>query len=154
MYDFESKFEDGQKYEAELDHFFSKWYDIRPVGRELQRLGIDRIFTAKDTGERYSVEYKSDEKTFHTGNVFVETVSVDTQNKLGWALTSCAQLIVYFVPQLRKVYITQTVKIKRKVREWKAVYKILPVPNRTYKTLGMAIPKDEFAKICKVVDFK
>lgn len=109
-YEFEQSAEEGNGQEKRLDNFFDKWYSIVPVNMEFQKMGIDRIFTRKDTYHtRYTIEYKSDKKAASTGNVFIETVSVDSENKPGWAYTCGAQMMIYFIPPNRKIYIVNKV---------------------------------------------
>jgi len=89
-YTFDAQKARGDAGESFLDQVFATGYEIRPATRAEQRRGIDRIFTRRKTGWRLAVEYKIDYKAAHTGNAFVETVSVDTAGKAGWAYSSAA----------------------------------------------------------------
>ena len=79
-----------------LDHFFSeKGFHIQNTTPHEERvlcLG-DRWFTSP-RGQRFSVEYKSGIQTFYTGNMFLETISVDMSNKPGWVYTCQADQIL------------------------------------------------------------
>ena len=128
-----------------LDNFFSQWYTIVEMPRDIDKIGIDRIWIDKDTGIRYSVEYKSDRTAANTNNAFVETISVDRDNKPGWAYTCSAQFIAYYVPPLNKVWLMSTIAIKNQVDEWKKMYPIKSCPNKDksgngYTTYGVTVP--------------
>lgn len=155
MYEFKSKLRQGEAEEAELDREFSRrWqFKCRPVSMALQRLGIDRIWEAPD-GRRFSVEYKADWTAARTGNVFIETVSVDSEGVPGWALTSLAQLLVYYIPPLKLAYVVYMTAIKKQLHKWFGRYEQKAVPNgrdgeTVYRTLGLAVPLAEFERDCK-----
>jgi len=97
-YTFDTQKARGDAGESFLDQVFAADYEVRPATRAEQRRGIDRIFTHRQTGRRLTVEYKTDYKAAHTGNAFVETVSVDTAGKAGWAYSSAADYLIYYVP--------------------------------------------------------
>jgi hypothetical protein len=146
-YGFEEQLTKGEKREKELDEFFSRVFVIDKVDMSSQKAGIDRIWT-DPKGYRYSVEYKSDEKTAFTGNAFVETISVDRSGKPGWAYSSCAQVLVYYVPSWHKAYCITMLTIKHKLQEWCNTYSTAPALNREYNTVGLLIPMSEFEKYC------
>lgn len=136
----------GQYMENLLDDYFSTWFLIEEVSMELQYLGIDRIFTKHSTGERFSVEYKADRRAHDTGNVFIETVSVQKGNtieKLGWALTSTAQRLVYFIPGPNRVYILDMVDIRDMLSKWGDTCKVATAENEGYVGKGLLVPITE-----------
>jgi hypothetical protein len=148
MYEFDEQLDKGHGYETRLDKYFSRWYSVHPIeDMAVQRMGIDRRFTGP-TGAAYSVEYKTDERAGETGNVFIETVSVDCDNKLGWAYTSCAQILAYYIPLLQKIYLAYMTNVKDSVKGWSEVYPIRRIPNRGYYTIGLLVPIHEFERIC------
>lgn len=148
MYEFDEQLDKGHGYETRLDKYFSKWYSVHPIEEQaVQRMGIDRRFTGP-TGAVYSVEYKTDERAGETGNVFIETVSVDTENKLGWAYTSCAQILAYYIPALQTIYLAYMTSVKESVRQWNDIYPIRRIPNRGYHTIGLLVPIPIFEGIC------
>jgi len=145
--------ESGLKDETVLDGYFKQWYDIAPASETQQRDGIDRIFTCRETGRRFTVEYKADGVAVRTGNAFVETWSVAEDDRRGWAYTSCAQMLIYFVPQSGAVYMASMLQIKEMLKEWAATYKEKSVKNsgkngNPYTTKGLPVPLPEFAKCC------
>lgn len=154
-YDFVEQLEKGQAAEKVLDEYFSKWYLISDVSMDTQRKGIDRIFTRQgDSAEpiqpTINVEYKMDEKTQQTGNVFIETMSVMEMGKYGWAWVSQADMLVYLaIPDT--IYIVQPVKIREMIPEWTKKFGVRTVRNKHYKSCGIPVPEEEFAKICSAV---
>jgi hypothetical protein len=151
---------EGQRYEAELDEYFSRWYRIEAtngqVGRWLQQHGIDRIFVAKNHEKwRWSVEYKADKRAADTGNAFIETKSVDTQDKSGWAYTSTAQLLMYYIPPSGVIYVVAMTDLRQKLPQWvrsypeRACLNQDPRTGRQYRTLGRIVPLDAFGDVCR-----
>lgn len=146
-YYFSDQLDKAEEYERKLDRYFSKWYDIRTVGMDAQRRGIDRIYRNDD--RKLAVEYKTDFLTQRTGNVFIETVSVDRTGKLGWAWTSQADIIVYLVAP-NTIYIANPYDIRDHIEFWKQQYGERSVQNKSYKSKGIPLPEKQFAKVCKV----
>jgi len=154
MHNFDDSLPEGEKEESKLDCFFAKWYEIKPVGMNKQRDGIDREWKCRKTKREFSVEYKADSKAAETGNVFIETVSVDTTGKPGWAYTSKAQLLVYFIPPDSTAYITPMTTIKTLLPDWIDAYREVSVPNGDgvtvkYNTKGLLVPLGDFKRQCE-----
>lgn len=142
----------GEGMEKMLDDYFGKWFDIIPVSPDQQRLGVDRIFTKRLTGERFSVEYKADRQAADTGNVYVETVSVkqyDEVKKLGWALTSTAQRLLYLISGTQTVYILDMVDVRDMLLKWRQRCKKVEVDNGDYVGEGLLVPMAEFETMCR-----
>ena len=150
MYDFKKQLAAGEQSEAMLDNFFAQWYSITPVGMAEQRQGIDRIFTRTD-GTTFPIEYKTDWTASKTGNAFVETVSVDTANKPGWAYSSKARYLIYYVPGDGLIYVIEFSKLRSHLRRWENQYQARSIPNQGYHTKGLLVPLVEFEKIAKQV---
>lgn len=154
VYSFVEQLEKGHKAEKILDEYFSKWYLIADVSMDTQRKGIDRIFTRQGSAEpiqpTINVEYKADERTQETGNVFIETMSVMEMGKYGWAWSSQADMLVYLaIPDT--LYIVPPVKIREIIGEWTKKFGLRTVRNKAYKSCGIPVPEEEFAKICSSV---
>lgn len=145
-YNFATKLHEGQKHEQFLDEFSATWYDIREVSREEQGRGIDRIFVEKATGEIVKVEYKADTTASRTGNAFVETVSVDTANKRGWAYTSQADWLLYYLPGDGLIYLFEFATLRQHLPRWTKQYPTRAIPNAGYKTIGLLVPLAEFER--------
>jgi hypothetical protein len=158
MYGFDNQLNKGEKGENILDRYYSKWYSITPVSMSSQKAGMDRVWEERTTGMRTSVEYKTDEWTPKSGRVFIETVSVDTVGKKGWAYTSLAQWLIYYVPGFRRAYRITMLNIKHYLPYWierigkVPGYEYKKVKNNGYFTEGIVIPLSEFAKRCNKID--
>lgn len=144
-YHFKTQFADGLAYEAALDRFFGRWYTIRRVGRDLERIGIDRIF--RDANNVLStVQYKGDDAAARTGNFFVETVSVDTDQTPGWIYTTCANYFVHYIPSKARATVYETLKLRDAFQTvWSKLYPSRAVANLrdgqvAYHTHGVLVP--------------
>lgn len=147
----------GEAAERRLDKHFASRFHITPATRAQQRRGIDRIFQQRKTGARHAIEYKTDWTAARTGNAFVETVSVDAQNKPGWAYASRADWLIYYVPgQVRykgTIYMISFAALRAQLPRWTARYREAPpIPNRGYNTLGILVPLREFARCCQKIE--
>jgi hypothetical protein len=145
-YDMGQQIEQGESAERYLDFYFGAEFAIRPATREQQRLGIDRIFTRRTDGREWLIQYKADKTAARTGNAFVETVSVDTAGKEGWALTCTADFIMYYVVGIGPLYILRPNDIRAKIQEWQRQYPERRIPNGTYHSVGLLVPLDEFER--------
>jgi len=150
VYDFTTQLNQGADGEAKLDAYFAQWYTIRHATRSEQRRGIDRIFVRP--GGMFKVEYKADRKAGETGNAFVETISVDTANKRGWAYTSQADYLLYYVPGPETVYVIRFAKLRLQMAFWVQQHPARKIPNRGYHTHGLLVPLDEFEHIAEKVE--
>lgn len=146
-YDFKTQLAIGQKGEAFLDTFFAPDYQIAPVTMELQRQGIDRIFTSRHTRVSFSVEYKSDAKARKTHNAFVELTSVDKTDKAGWAHSSKATFLIYYVPGDELIYVVRFTTLRKSLPAWGLKYPLKPALNDGYRTWGLLVPLHEFEQI-------
>ena len=151
-HDFNDKLKEEQEHNKNLDEFYSRWFDIQKVSISAQYSGIDRVWTNKNSGVRYSIEYKADSEAANTGNSFVETISIDTTNKPGWAYTSCAQLLAYYVPPISTCYHFTMLAIKNNVDNWSLKYRKGKAKNKGYFTEGVLVPLSEFAKHAYKID--
>lgn len=149
-YDFATQLAIGQAGERALDEFFSDRWIIIPATPAEQRAEIDRWF--EDDDERVSVEYKADHWGARTGNAFIETVSVDRTRKLGWAYTSLAQTLMYWVVD-RQIYIVQLEDLRAALPDWRRDYREKESPNKGYQTRGLVVPLPELRRVAlEVID--
>ena len=143
VYDFDAQHEQGQKGEAFLDAFFAaRGHRIQPATRGQQRQGIDRIFLRG--GKMARVEYKTDFLAHETGHVFIETISIDTDDKAGWAYTSQADLLVYYIPGQNVIYVISLERLREHLPRWCETYPTRPAQNQQYATHGVLVPIGEF----------
>lgn len=150
-YQFTTQLAEGITGEDHLDQKFAAWYTITPATRGEQRQGIDRWFTRRTNGEKISVEYKTDRTAGRTGNAFIETVSVDTAHKPGWAYTSQARYLIYHIPDPEATYILPMATIRYRIDTWRKTYPERRIPNDGYHTVGTLVPLDELEKIAVAV---
>jgi hypothetical protein len=105
VYDFATQLAIGKQAEAVLDLFFADKFLIAEATQAQERQGIDRLFLDRANNDVCTVQYKCDWKAGKTGNAFVETVSVDRQGKKGWAYTSQADRLIYYIPSDLLIYV-------------------------------------------------
>jgi hypothetical protein len=151
VYDFKRQLRKGEAYERHLDVLFAVDYSITPATHEQQRAGIDRIFTRRIDGKRFTIEYKADSKAGATGNAFIETTSVDTTSKAGWATSSQADILVYLVTEPQTIYCIALSKLRTKLERWQRKYREVAVRNKGYRTIGLLVPLHELEAIADCV---
>lgn len=152
-YNFRDQLAIGEAYERRLDEHFQQALTISRIeraSRAQQAAGIDRIWHTS-SGATYTVEYKADDKAGRTGNAFIETVSVDTANKPGWAVASTAQLLAYMVTQPETIYLIEMTALRAQLPRWKRQYRTTYAQNDGYRTHGILVPLDEFERIARKV---
>ena len=146
-YDMRQQLRQGEAAERYLDSLFGDEFVIRPATRQQQRQGIDRIFTRRRDGSEFRIEYKADKTAARTGNAFVETVSVDTFNKPGWAYTCQSDYIFYYIVGAVPVYILRPEDIQKRLKRWETRYEKRRIPNGSYHTEGLLVPLEEFKEV-------
>lgn len=137
----------GEKGEKRLDAFFLPVYQITPATDAEQRKGIDRHFVNRGTQACLTVEYKTDAIANRTKRAFVETISVDARGKSGWAYSSQADWLIYFVPGDEIVYIIRFTDLRRRLPAWAFTYPVREALNDGYKTYGLLVPLKELEEI-------
>ena len=151
-YQFQTQLRQGEGYEAHLDTFFRQWgYQVSAVGMDMQRRGIDRVFHRRTDDQLFTVEYKADSLAGKTGNAFIETVSVDTTGKRGWAYTSQASVLVYLVTEPETIYWIHFAALRKQLPRWEVAYPTRQAQNDGYQTHGLLVPLREFERIAAVV---
>lgn len=145
MHSFAEKLAQGEAVERQLDAIFEQRYIVRLATRAQQRQGIDRLMADRD-GNQFAMEYKADWRAAETGNAFIETVSVDTAGKPGWARTSKADWLVYAIPPHGIAYGIPMSVVRAMVPEWAARYPTRPARNSAYSTHGICVPVPELVR--------
>ena len=153
IYQFATQLAQGQSYEQLLDQRFDELYIIQPATPQQQRQGIDRVFRPrKAPHEVLYVEYKADSTAARTGNAFVETISVDTFDKPGWAMSSQADWLMYLVPGVcEALYIIRMADLRLRLPKWRRTCQERRIPNEGYFTVGLLVPLREFEEIAYAV---
>lgn len=152
-FDFAAQLSKGEAAERLIDSYFADRYAITLVDRAAQRSGRDRLFIDRETGEQLYVEYKTDWRAQSTGNVFVETVSVDVEKKAGWAYTCTADLLFYYLPGpgCELIYVLDPLDLRDQLERWLRMYPSRAVQNSGYKTHGLLVPQAEFERLAREV---
>lgn len=141
-----TQYKNGKDVEAFLDGYFrQRGYQIRQTTDHEERvlcLG-DRQFTWKDTS--LFIEYKSGIQTFYTGNIFIETISVDDPNnyKLGWVYTCKADILIYATILNNCLLLFRPDGLRQIIDKLKLRYKEVSTShnqNNGYNTYGLIIP--------------
>jgi hypothetical protein len=151
-YQFATQLAQGEDYEAQIDAFFrAKGAQISAVDRNTQRRGIDRVWYDPTDDRTWTVEYKADTLAGKTGNAFIETVSVDTERRPGWAYSSQASLLVYKVVDPQAIYVISMARLRRNMARWAAAYPTRQAANDGYNTHGLLVPLHELERIAAAV---
>lgn len=127
-----------------LDTYFgARGWNITPTTpHEERRLQLgDRHF--RKGGLHYLVEYKSGIQTAATGNVFLETISVDSAGKPGWVFTCQADYIFYAALLNKKVLVFIPDKLRLVIRDLQRQFPTVKTgkrQNEGYDTHGVIVP--------------
>ncbi len=125
------------------DLFGARGWMITPTSPHEERvlcLG-DRHY--RRDGAHYTVEYKSGLQTARTGNVFLETISVDSVNKPGWVYTCQADYIFYAALLNGMIVVFRPGTLRAKIEELKAQFGVRQTTHRQnvgYNTHGVVVP--------------
>lgn len=149
-YDFDDQLAKGEAAEQLLDEHFTEWFEIAKATPDEQKHGIDRWFTGRSTGARLSVEYKTDWLASRTRNAFVE---IDSGAIRGWAYTTQANRIVYYVPGpgWEVAYILSPSRMRALLPVWEKKYRHAWAKNEGYSTEGVLVPLAVFERIAMQV---
>jgi len=153
-YDFKAMLARGEAAERALDSFFAGRFDITNPSRQSE--GIDRVFAPRNGGRSFTVEYKTDWTAVKTHNAFIETVSVDKAEIQGWAHTSKAEWLIYYIPEPESVaYAIKFARLRDQLGRWISGYPHRTVSNEKdgsrYNTIGVLVPLDEMEAVSKSV---
>lgn len=128
-----------------MRRMFAADFHITPATVAEDRSGID--FWFERAGITIGVQVKADNRLSETGNLFIETISVDTAGKPGWAEAPRADVLLYYAPQARLVYVIPMRFVRENLARWKATYPVRPTRNALnngYRTYGLLAPREEF----------
>ncbi len=143
-YSFVEQLEKGAEGEAVLDKYFEQWYDIIEATRG-EQLGkkIDRWFRPKDAHGLKpwtAIEYKTDNWTDRTNNIFLETWS-KYPSSAGWLYRTQADKVIYYaLPDT--LYILDRQFLLKHAEDFRQKYGEKPVKNVGYISKGIPVPVD------------
>lgn len=151
-YSFVEQLERGAEGEKILDEYFKQWYDVQEATISQQKdWKIDREFRRKDSAFGKDdipiyVEYKTDDRTDKTGNLFIETWSNKELRRYGWAFTTRADIIVYYaLPDT--IYMIPREDLQEALPKWMKEYETRDIRNKTYTTVGIPVPTKEVVRV-------
>jgi hypothetical protein len=151
-YDFNEQNSKGQAAERFIDSCFADKFIIREATRyEQLNQGIDRHYTNRERGNKFTVEYKTDWKAWDTHNAYIETTSVDYKGSPGWAVKTQSHRVFYYLPQAELLYVLRTPVIRSMLAQWERLYPTVPAHNRGYKTWGILVPIEDIEANCEMV---
>ena len=101
--------------------------------------GIDATLY-RDGEQHATIQVKGDERAADTGNLFLETVSVEHAGLEGGSFDTQAEWIIYVLPHLTVGWVFWTDQLQAAVREWQKHYPERQVQNDGWVTLGIAVP--------------
>lgn len=139
------QYRQGMAVEAFLDEYFSvaHGYHIERVSgyeERVEKKGDRRFYR---DGRWTFVEYKSGIQTYYTGNVFLETISVDTANIPGWVYTCRADVIVYAALLNDRLLLFHPDDLRHQIGDLSRRYRTVKTgkgQNTGYATHGVIVP--------------
>jgi hypothetical protein len=154
-YSFRDQHQRGREAEILIYELFQPTFNVIPAGKDLQDVGVDFLFTDRTNNQTWKVELKTDSRAYTTGNAFIETIAVDRENKMGWAYTSTADWLLYFIPQDRRIYRIAMEVLRAELPGWELRYPKREIPNKgaggNYCTHGLLVPLAELYRIAQEV---
>ena len=139
-----AQFRRGKDVEAWLDTFFRArgWMIEQTTPHEERVLCLgDRRFSRG--GQTFTVEIKSGIQTYYSGNIFLETISVDSQNKPGWLFTCKADVIMYAALLNYKILVFKPQQLRDKIAMLRSRFREVATShhqNDGYNTWGLLVP--------------
>lgn len=139
VYDFETQNLIGQQGESKLDGWLRLEYGITDVSGVpyFQERCIDRILERRDRSTIFA-EYKFDKAAKRTGNVFFETISVDSRQIPGWGWKTQADYLFILIPD-QEIIILKPEMLRALM--WEERHSLIEkhIPNINYNTKGCPI---------------
>lgn len=107
-----------------------------------QRNGVDRVIVLAN-GTVIRIDEKKRPETYP--DILLEYISVDTTGAPGWIEKELTiEYLAYAFMDTKQVYLLDWQILKRAWRKygnrWKARYRTIKAPNRSYNTISVAIP--------------
>jgi hypothetical protein len=152
-YNFQTQHKKGKEAEYFIYALFQDRFNVIPAPSYMQAEGIDFTFSDRVNGQVHTVELKTDTRAALTGNAFIETVSNSREAIHGWAYTSQADWLLYFLPQKRLIYRIDLKELRMEMAGWERLYPVRSIPNQgrggDYNTVGLLVPLSELTRIAE-----
>jgi len=124
-------------------YLLARGWEVRATSQQEERtLCLGDRYIAK-ANRSYFIEYKSGIQTHYTGNVFIETISVDTDGKPGWLYTCKADFLLYACILDGCILVFKPDDLRSKAPMLVKRYPTRPTSNGQnvgYKTHGLLVP--------------
>jgi len=139
QFEFKSQYKVGKQGERVIDEWLSQIYSISDVSDipKYREIGIDRLLSCFNN-YTISAEYKCDVVAKRTGNLFFETISVDSKSIPGWGWSSQADYWVFLIPN-QEILIVKPSLLRALVWQKYREAHEKKVPNQGYNTFGLPI---------------
>ena len=140
LHTFQESLGTGSLGETLLDTLYGRWWDIEAVAMDDQRRGLDRMFTR--SGESLAVEYKTDTQGAASGNIFLETVSSDRNGKPGWAYSTQADAVAYYLHEDGggRGLVFSPSELRKALHGWVRRFRVVTATNPGYHSYGVLVP--------------
>lgn len=138
-YSFTTQNSIGKQGEEMLDLWLKSKYRITDVSEApyFQERCIDRILEKAD-GSTIFVEYKFDQAARKTGNIFFETISIDSKGVPGWGWKTQADYLLTLVPD-QEVIVVRPATLRALMWQERHSVQDKYIPNVGYQTVGCPI---------------
>lgn len=160
-YDFGRQHSYGKDAERFIYGAFQNQFNVIPAPAWMQERGVDFTFTDRVNNQAHKVELKTDTLAHRTGNAFIETVSIARDgepHQPGWAYTSEADYLLYFLPRGMppKIYRIHFESLRQALPVWLDRYPARLIPNKDskrgdYHTIGLLVPLADLQAISQEV---
>lgn len=136
--------EAGEKFIADVLSKFGKVQRVSDMG--FQNVGIDAFFISDRYGYT-SFQFKRCSRAKTSGNAFLEIAILNErreQTSLGWALKTTAQSVAYWAVGTGKLYLIDTMAVKRVLPSWRTRFRTAHgcsrENGRTWYGEGLCVP--------------
>lgn len=134
-----------QNYETVLDQYLEQFFMIRLASMTEERQGLNRIIRLANPSLK--IAYKCDSRADTSRDAFIETKSVvsgDYTITPGWALSTDADLVIYYLTRSRAFYLINPKTLRAMLPSWSKLFPSQRVPNHSsaigYETEGLLVP--------------
>ena len=147
VYDFRKQLALGQQGERLLKDAFAvrfqgAWVTDATM-QEQRKKKLDALLYLPNTKKTIHIEFKTDFLSQKYGNLIYEIVSVDRNNTPGWVYASKAELLTWLCWHEKEVLILEFETVRHNIKRWQRQYKTKKIRNKTYNTIGIAVPLHE-----------
>ncbi|MEO0988563.1 MAG: hypothetical protein AAFY20_23940 [Cyanobacteria bacterium J06639_14] len=146
-YSFGNQFSVGQQGER----LIAEWIQARSqmagkcqvIPLPVERQSEGDLLVQMHSGERLTIEVKTDDIAHKTGNIFVETIGDGGwPPRPGWAYSCDSSWLFYLILKTGELLCFDPKNIRANLNDWSVQYEYRAVKNKTHTTLGLLVPID------------